>query len=166
VTTTNYAIFKTSLGWIGLTGSQAGISRVILPRKTPDDVLAAINPTNARHDKNAFADLAQRLIQYFDGDTVAFPDNLDLSQATAFEHTVWQATQAIPYGQTRSYGWIAAQIGKPNAARAAGQALGRNPIPIIIPCHRVIASNGKLGGFSGGLDMKQTLLDVEKTPDP
>jgi len=146
---------------MGLTGSQAGISRVILPRKTPDDVLAVLNPTNARHDKNAFADLAQRLIQYFDGETVEFFDKLDLNDATAFELSVWQTAQTIPYGQTRSYGWIAKRIGNPNATRVVGQALGRNPIPIIVPCHRVISSNGKLGGFSGGIGMKQILLGLE-----
>jgi len=74
---------------------------------------------------------------------------------------VWQATRLIPYGETRSYLWVAVQIGKPGAARAVGQALGRNPLPVIIPCHRVIASDGGLGGFTGGLVMKRRLLELE-----
>ena len=80
-----------------------------------------------------------------------------------FRRLVWEATRLIPYGETRSYGWVAKQIGKPHAARAVGQALGKNPFLIIVPCHRVIAGDGTLGGFGGGLEMKQTLLEMEKT---
>jgi len=76
---------------------------------------------------------------------------------------VWQATRLIPYGETRSYLWVAVQIGKPGAARAVGQALGRNPLPVIVPCHRVIAADGGLGGFTGGLEMKRRLLELETT---
>jgi len=160
--TAYYTLFETMLGWMGLTRSEAGVSRVILPQKSRDDVLRLLEPTNAQHDKNAFADLARRLIRYFDGEQVDFVDKIDLSRATVFEKQVWLAAQSIPCGQTRSYGWIAKRIGKPSAARAVGQALGRNPIPILIPCHRVVRSNGQLGGFSGGIDMKQTLLAIEK----
>ncbi|MBT3363284.1 MAG: MGMT family protein [Chloroflexi bacterium] len=101
-------------------------------------------------------------MQYFDDRKVEFESIIDWTQVSAFDVAVWQATSTIPYGQTRSYGWVAAQIGKPKAARAVGQALGRNPTPILIPCHRVITSSGKLGGFSSGIDMKQTLLDTER----
>jgi methylated-DNA-[protein]-cysteine S-methyltransferase len=162
VITKHYNIFETRFGWIGLTGSTAGVSQVILPQQSPDDVLILINATNARQDKNAFSDLIQRLMRYFNGEIIQFMDQLDLSKATTFEKLVWQAARQIPRGQTRSYGWIAKRIGKPNAARAVGQALGRNPIPILIPCHRVISSNGELGGFTGGIDIKQTLLNLEK----
>ena len=147
---------------MGLAGSKAGINRVILPQKSRDDVVTLLEPTNARRNKNAFADLIQHLIRYFDGDTVDFTDKLDLNHATAFERQVWQVAQTIPYGQTRSYGWIAKRISKPNAARAVGQALARNTCPILTPCHRVISSNGGLGGFSGGIDLKQTLLNLER----
>ncbi len=91
----------------------------------------------------------------------SFPDELDLSTATPFQRQVWEKTRLIPYGETRSYSWVAEQIGKPGAARAVGQALGRNPLPIIIPCHRVVASDGKLCGFAGGLGMKRRLLSLE-----
>jgi len=98
---------------------------------------------------------------YFSGHRVTFPDELDLSGATAFQREVWEVTRLILYGETRSYAWVAEQIRKPQAVRAVGQALGRNPLPTIIPCHRVITSDGKLGGFSDGVEMKRHLLGLE-----
>ncbi len=80
---------------------------------------------------------------------------------TQFQKAVWRATAGIPYGETRSYAWVAKRIGNPRAVRAVGQALGANPVPIIIPCHRVIGSSGKLCGFAGGLALKQRLLELE-----
>jgi O-6-methylguanine DNA methyltransferase len=86
---------------------------------------------------------------------------LDLAGGTAFQQSIWRVLRRIPAGRTRSYGEIAKAIGKPNASRAVGGACGANPIPILVPCHRVLAANGKLGGFSGGLDWKRTLLARE-----
>ncbi|MFO1477964.1 MAG: methylated-DNA--[protein]-cysteine S-methyltransferase [Verrucomicrobiota bacterium] len=86
---------------------------------------------------------------------------LDLSRGTDFQRQVWRRLKSIRSGQTRSYGEIARELGKPGSARAVGGACGANPIPVLIPCHRVLASNGKLGGFSGGLDWKKTLLRRE-----
>ena len=83
-------------------------------------------------------------------------------QGTAFQQAVWAIIRTIPYGETRSYGCIAAELGDPNKARAVGQAAGRNPLPIVIPCHRVIGSSGQLTGFSSGLNIKQYLLALEK----
>ena len=83
-------------------------------------------------------------------------------EGTSFQQSVWQKLQTIPYGQTSTYGELAAELGKPNASRAVGAANGRNPIPIVIPCHRVIGANGKLTGFSGGLHIKEALLSLEK----
>jgi len=103
----------------------------------------------------------QSLKSYLDGNQVYWDLPLDLRGATDFELKVWHAAQKIPYGQTRTYGWIAESIGRPLASRAVGGALGRNPIPIIIPCHRVLASDGGLGGFSAGLEWKQRLLRLE-----
>jgi len=105
--------------------------------------------------------LVQRLRAYFNGHTVTFPDELDLSAATPFQRQVWEKTRQIPFGETRSYSWIANEVGQPYAARAVGQALGRNPLPVIIPCHRVITSHGKLGGYTGGLNIKKHLLNLE-----
>ena len=114
-------------------------------------------------------DLIKRLNPCFSGVQVAFQDELDLGTATLFQRRVWETTQLIPYGETRSYRWVAEHMGQPTAARAVGQALAKNPIPIIIPCHRVVTNNGKLGGFSGGPKMKRYLLRLEQpnstTPD-
>ena len=108
-----------------------------------------------------FGDLAERLKRYASGKRVTFDDKLDLANATPFQQAVWEATRAIPYGETHSYEWIARRIGKPKAARAVGQALNRNPFPIIVPCHRVIGKSGGLTGFSCGLDVKRRLLELE-----
>lgn len=89
-----------------------------------------------------------------------FP-SLDLSAGTPFQQSVWRAMQKISFGQTRSYGEIASAIGNPKGVRAVGGACGANPIPVLVPCHRVLAANGKLGGFSSGLDWKRTLLERE-----
>jgi O-6-methylguanine DNA methyltransferase len=86
---------------------------------------------------------------------------LDLTEGTAFQHSVWSALRTIPIGQTKSYAEVAQAIGRPKATRAVGQACGANPIPLLIPCHRVLAANRKLGGFSAGLGWKEKLLAIE-----
>lgn len=103
---------------------------------------------------------AEEITQYFDGELTEFTVPLDL-RGTPFQLAVWKAVFAIPYGEVRSYLDIAREIGKPAASRAVGGANGRNNIPIIIPCHRVIASSGQLGGYTGGLNYKRALLAVE-----
>ena len=108
-----------------------------------------------------FKDLMERLKVYFSGHRTTFRDKLDFPRATHFQREVWEITRLIPYGETRSYAWVAERIKKPRAVRAVGQALGKNPLPIIVPCHRVVASDGKLGGFSGGVEMKRYLLSLE-----
>ncbi|KPJ48316.1 MAG: hypothetical protein AMJ38_05620 [Dehalococcoidia bacterium DG_22] len=137
-----FCIIETALGWLGLVLSSAEEAR-----------------------DGGLGDLSDRLCRYARGEPVAFPDALDFAAATPFQRAVWQATQEIPYGQTRSYGWLAARVGKPRAARAVGQAMAANPWPIIVPCHRVISSNGRLGGYGGGLDMKERLLLLEGAID-
>jgi methylated-DNA-[protein]-cysteine S-methyltransferase len=107
--------------------------------------------------------LAQQLKQYAAGKAVRWSVPVDLSAGTAFQQKVWRALIMIPRGQTRSYAWVARQIGKPKATRAVGTACGANPVPVVIPCHRVIASDGSLGGFGGGLPMKRRLLALERT---
>ncbi|MEM6392840.1 MAG: methylated-DNA--[protein]-cysteine S-methyltransferase [Planctomycetota bacterium] len=109
-------------------------------------------------------DAADRLTAYLAGQSVTF-NNLPLDPAgTPFQQRVWAALCDIPYGQTRTYGQLARQLGQPQAARAVGAANARNPIPIFIPCHRVIAASGKLQGFALGLGLKQKLLDLEQDP--
>lgn len=163
--TTTYHIFETPLGWVSIAGSEAGLSLLILPSpssKAAERAIRARYP-DAQPHPTPFADLPHRLRRYFAGEIVTFPDKLDLGQATPFQRLVWQAVRDIPCGETRSYGWVVCQIGKPRAARAVGQALAANPIPIIIPCHRVIASDGGLGGYGGGLELKRRLLELEKS---
>ena len=103
-----------------------------------------------------------QLEQYFAGKRHQFDIALDLSLGTPFQQSVWRALQQIPYGQTISYAQLAQNIGKPTAYRAVANANGKNPFSIIIPCHRVVASDGSLGGYTGGLDKKRTLLSIEK----
>jgi methylated-DNA-[protein]-cysteine S-methyltransferase len=105
--------------------------------------------------------LARHLQSYAAGKSVAFTVPLDLSAGTPFQRKVWRALCEIPRGQTRSYAWVARRIGRPRAVRAVGAACGANPISILIPCHRVIASDGSLGGFGGGLALKRRLLALE-----
>jgi methylated-DNA-[protein]-cysteine S-methyltransferase len=160
----NLRVFSTSLGWVGIVGSAKGLCRLILPLASRGEVLSAVKdsplPVGDR-DSMSLGDLPQRLQRYFDGERVDFPDQLDLSGATRFQQDVWEVARTIPHGQTRSYGWVAEQLGKRRAVRAVGQALGKNPLPIIVPCHRVVRGDGSLGGFSGGLEMKRLLLRLE-----
>lgn len=112
-------------------------------------------------DRHAFTDVVDQLGAYFSGELVDFDIALDLA-GTDFQRRVWAALLEIPYGETRSYGQLAADLGKPGASRAVGLANGRNPVAIIVPCHRVIGGNGSLTGYGGGLDRKRTLLDLER----
>ncbi len=107
------------------------------------------------------AGLKSELGQYFDEGRSSFSCKTDFMEGTAFEKKVWNALRRVPYGETRSYKWIADIIGSPRAYRAVGQALGKNPIPIILPCHRIIESDGSIGGYSSGEHIKRRLLDIE-----
>jgi len=103
----------------------------------------------------------KELASYFEGKGEGFKQGLIFLEGTAFEKKVWLSLKEIPYGETRAYKWLAEKIGSPKANRAVGQALGRNPIPIILPCHRIIESDGSLGGYSSGVDIKRRLLEME-----
>lgn len=116
-------------------------------------------------DDSAFDDAVKQLDAYFTGDLSDFDVEMELC-GTEFQRRVWTALTTIPYGETRSYGEIARQIGAPGAARAVGLANGHNPIAVIVPCHRVIGAGGKLTGYGGGLDRKQTLLELERRRVP
>ena len=150
---------------MGVEYSPKGLTRVILPCGSKEEVLvkAGIKSSSIENDgPDSGEDLPHRLQRYFAGEPVDFPDKLDFAWATLFQKSVWKATQTVPFGETRSYAWVAGKINC-NSARAVGQALGKNPVPIVVPCHRIINSNGKLGGFGGGLEIKENLLDLEKT---
>ncbi len=106
---------------------------------------------------------AAQLREYFAGERTAFDLPLELA-GTAFQQEAWRALAEIPYGETVSYGEQARRLGRPDAVRAVGAANGRNPIPIVLPCHRVIGADGSLTGFGGGLEAKRRLLDLERSP--
>ncbi|MBN1857250.1 MAG: MGMT family protein [Dehalococcoidia bacterium] len=149
----------------------AKVSLVVLPRSSESAAVAAVHRSFAdSYDEMretsaaAFGTLPERLVRHMSGEQVAFDDEVDKSMWTAFQARIWEATRLIPYGTTRSYGWVAATAGQPKASRAAGQALHRNPVPIIVPCHRVVGADSSLTGFRSGIEMKQRLLSLEGVP--
>lgn len=155
----------TDCGWVGMAASPSGLLVVILPQPTE---AAALRQLRDRCPQARFAaegeltEIGDRLRRYFAGQAVSFDDlTLDMSQAAPFQQRVWEVTRAIPRGQTRTYGEIARQVGSPHAARAVGQAMAHNPWPVIVPCHRVLGSDGRLTGFGGGLEMKRRMLEME-----
>ncbi len=153
---------ETQFGRVELFCSGNGITRIELPQARMECRCdRSGRGTNAQYHPALERRAVQLLREYFAGKRVSFDLPLDLRPATAFQRAVWKAAATIPYGETRSYAWIAKRIGRPKAARAVGQALGANPVPVIIPCHRVITSAGALGGFTGGLPMKKRLLAME-----
>jgi methylated-DNA-[protein]-cysteine S-methyltransferase len=159
------AAFPTDLGWMGAAVSPRGLAMLTVPRPTRQaalDELRTHYSTAVLAEEEILGDLPYRLRRYLAGERVGFPQALDLAAGTPFQQQVWQVLLRIPAGETRSYGWVAAAIGRPKAARAVGQAVGANPINIIIPCHRVVGSNGSLTGYGGGLPLKQRLLDLER----
>ncbi len=158
-----YTISNVGTGWVGILGSSRGLVRVTLPLPSAQEAKQQLGGgvNYAIQAPRLFEDLVERLKAYFGGHRVSFPDELDLSPATAFQRQVWEITRLIPYGETRSYSWVAEQMGKDGAVRAVGRALGRNPLPIITPCHRVVEKGGKLGGYSGGVEIKKELLRLE-----
>lgn len=159
----NYTCFKSSFGWVGVAKSSRGISRVIFGKSNETEVEnSLLLGTKATKSEEGLSKAVNLLQRYFRGESVEFDLNLDLQAGTEFQQLVWRTTYHIPYGEVRSYGWIAREIGKPLATRAVGSAQGANPLPIIIPCHRVLRSDGKLGGYSAGLHWKPKLLDQER----
>ena len=157
-----YITFNTDLGWVGILGSARGLLRTTLPQRSAHAVCQLLGSgiNYATWAPHLFDDLVERFKVYFRGHRTTFPDELDQAGATAFQCEVWGITRLIPYGEIRSYAWVAEKIKKPMAVRAVGQALGRNPLPVIVPCHRVVASDG-VGGYSGGLGWKSYLLNLE-----
>lgn len=154
-----FKTFNSPLGQLKLVASEKGLAAILWENDNPKRV-PLVSP---REDAdNAYLIEAERqLRQYFEGDRQKFSLPLDFV-GTEFQKSVWQALLTIPFGETRTYGQIARQLGKAKAVRAVGAANGRNPISIIAPCHRVIGASGELTGFAGGLEVKATLLNLEK----
>ena len=159
-----YHIQEFPAGWIGLVGSELGLRRAAL-KPTPQEVLEDLESDmdGAEHDAGFFGETVARLERYINGDLEALVDiALDLEDAPPFFRAAWSACRTIPPGETRSYRWLAAEAGNARAVRAAGQAMARNRFVLIIPCHRVISSDGGLGGYGGGgLGVKAKLLQME-----
>ena len=160
-----FIAFETDWGWIGVAFSEHGVLRVTFPQTTRQGVLGVLQihlPGGTLATPDAFPEVVDQLRRYFSGQRVDFDVPLDLSGYSFFLYRVWEATRAIPYGETRSYAELAAAVGRPRAYRAIGRAMAINPTPIIVPCHRVLRSDGGLGGYGGGLALKERLLEMER----
>jgi methylated-DNA-[protein]-cysteine S-methyltransferase len=153
----NTVIIQTKLGPFRARYSSRGITSLDFPGSGESRLAVAKKNTPSFIHK-----LARQLKQYAAGKSVRWSVPVDLSSGNNFQQKVWRALTKIPRGETRSYRWVAQKIGKPKASRAVGAACGANPVPVILPCHRVVSSDGSLGGFGGGLPMKRRLLAVEK----
>jgi methylated-DNA-[protein]-cysteine S-methyltransferase len=151
-----YRTIDSPIGLLTLAGHGGALTNLRMVDQTYEPSRADWSP-----DPGAFRAAVDQLGAYFAGELTDFDVELDL-RGTEFQRRVWKALLTIPYGETRSYGEIAEQIGAPGAARAVGLANGHNPIAIVVPCHRVIGANGSLTGFGGGLGRKRTLLELEK----
>jgi methylated-DNA-[protein]-cysteine S-methyltransferase len=148
----------TPVGELTLVGSDRGLAAILWENDKPGRV--RLNITGCDDNHPILLETQRQLGEYFAGQRQRFTVKLDFT-GTDFQKLVWQALLAIPFGQTRSYGQIAVQLGNPKAMRAVGAANGKNPISIIAPCHRVIGASGKLTGFAGGLETKAYLLQLE-----
>jgi methylated-DNA-[protein]-cysteine S-methyltransferase len=151
-----YTIIDSPIGELLLAGNGSSLSRLDMRGGRRPIAI----PATWRRDDDAFEVARAQLREYFDGTRRAFDVPLTL-RGNPFELRVWEALQEIPYGETISYGQIARQLGAPAAARAVGLANGRNPVAVIVPCHRVIGADGTLTGYGGGLERKRFLLDLE-----
>lgn len=174
IKTVNYCIMSTRIGWILIAESSEGICFLDflgeekpsgeallgrLRREFPKVDLAVTSRQTPLLEK-----AAKSVFDYIQQGAPPPELPLDIRMGTPFQLEVWAALRRIPFGETRSYGQIAAAIGRPKASRAVGHACGRNPVPLFVPCHRVLGGGGALGGFSAGLHVKEALLGIERTP--
>ncbi len=154
-----YTLFKTRFCDVILAGDERGLQHLHL--NTGDGKKGLFEqPSDWQRNDPLFRSVQEQIVAYCDGDLQRFDVVLN-PQGTDFQRKVWKVLEAIPFGELTTYGDMARQLGKPTAARAVGAANGRNPIPLIVPCHRVIGSQGQLTGFAHGLTIKQQLIDWE-----
>jgi methylated-DNA-[protein]-cysteine S-methyltransferase len=153
-----YKIVPSPIGKLKLVGSDQGLAAILWEKDNPRRVRVKAEVKD--NDHPVLLETERQLGEYFECKRKSFSLKLD-PIGTKFQNDVWKALLAIPFGETRSYGQLAKQLGNPQASRAVGAANGRNPIAIVVPCHRVIGSSGKLTGFAGGLDAKAHLLQLE-----
>jgi methylated-DNA-[protein]-cysteine S-methyltransferase len=152
----NYCYLDTSIGRLLLAGTEDWLTRIEFQKDSP----AEPQPGWTLASKGVLAEASRQLKEYFAGERQDF--DLPLGpEGTQFQKTVWRKLRDIPYGETISYGELAKRVGNPKASRAVGAANGQNPLPIVVPCHRVIGANGKMTGFGGGIPVKEALLALE-----
>jgi methylated-DNA-[protein]-cysteine S-methyltransferase len=154
-----YKTIESPVGELKLVASDKGLVAILWENDSPRRVRLSELVADEKHP--VLIETEWQLDEYFAGKRKAFSVALDM-RGTRFQQDVWAALLAIPFGETRSYGQLAKQLGNPRASRAVGAANGKNPVSIIVPCHRVIGSSGKLTGFAGGLDTKAHLLNLER----
>lgn len=157
-----YDGFSSPIGEIWIAGSELGLVKIGFPASEERFLsdLRRISASKPLRDGGRFAGIKGMLEEYFRGGRVTFDVPMDL-RGTEFQMMVWGAISRVPYGGLSSYGRIAEEIGRPRAVRAVGNAVGANPLPIVIPCHRIIRADGGLGGYGGGRDLKLYLLALE-----
>lgn len=154
----NYAYLETPIGTLLIAGDASAVLQITFPSRGK---AAQAEAGWEQSQRGPIGEAVRQLREYFAGKRTGF--DLPLApRGTEFQRSVWRQLQGIPYGETISYGELARRVGNPKASRAVGSANGANPLPIVIPCHRVIAANGTLGGFGGGLPTKQMLLALEQ----
>ena len=149
------------LGTIWVARTERGICRILFKGGKHRFLNRLPKGMEWKTDHSAFRQLNSKFKTYSLGNEVSFDEPLDLIDGTPFQQAVWRKMATIPWGEVRSYAWLARAIGKPRAFRAVGRACGTNPIPIVIPCHRIISQDGSIGGFTGGLEIKRKLLAIE-----
>jgi methylated-DNA-[protein]-cysteine S-methyltransferase len=154
-------VFETGWGFVAAVANARALLRVTMPMPTARCALAAAGAERAGAETPLLAAVRGRLERYFQGERVALDFPVELVGIGPFHRRVLLAARQIPYGETRPYGWLARRAGRPSAARAVGQAMARNPVPLVIPCHRVVGADGGLVGFGGGVGLKRRLLELE-----
>jgi methylated-DNA-[protein]-cysteine S-methyltransferase len=153
-----YDIVDSPIGDLLVAATDRGLARIYFDPEGHEDELARIFGLRVLH--SPLDDVRRQLDEYFDGSRTAFDLPIDLRVAP-FHAEVLRELALVPYGRTSTYGALAANVGRPRAARAVGTVMNRNPIPIVLPCHRIVAANGALTGYAGGLDVKRRLLELE-----
>jgi len=160
-------VLQSPWGWIGISETEKGIDGIVLPKRSKRAVESELHAIGEGPfepgDSVRLESARSQLFEYLAGTRETFDVPIDSSHGTPFQQRVWRILKRIPYGTLRSYQWIATRVGGRQYARAVGSAVGANPLPIVIPCHRVVGQDASLGGFSGGLPMKRKLLMLEGT---
>lgn len=163
-----YIIFQVQLGWMGLVGNKNGLRRIFLPGLKKQELKERITSEfpESKESPGPWERSKKQFSEYFSGKRTQFDLPLDLSEATPFQKKVYAVLSRVPFGEVRTYRWLAQKIGNPKALRAVGLANAKNRWPLVIPCHRVVGSDGFLTGFSapGGLELKASLLNLEGIP--